>query len=275
MSIYPISRLINAQSGNNIIELINCAAAMNHVRSQYPIDCVLQIRLILEALDGASNLSSASIAQAPLPAIDVTDTQADKATKVSDIWRNYPKIGLQLWIDAYGTGYIKKGQPIVFQNYPVQFPVPLISPFLNATAAVFLMGEKSRLGISVLTGQNWNPIAGTDFITITGALRADVEVTQLNQVLVKSWNSLSVTIPANIPTKISNAKINRRSFEVQNTGDSILYVGWGNQINEGMGNLLLPNGSYSMLTSNYYSSAEFWAYSVDGEGKISGQEGLI
>lgn len=274
MAIFPVNTILNPAS-TGIIELCNVAKHINKIKADFPSEYWLDCNVILEALDYASNITEASIAAAPFPAIDIGDTQADKATKVADIWRAYPRIGLQIYFDSGNGQYQKKGQPIVIQNTPVQFPVPLISPYLNATSAVFLMGENSRLGIQVVSGGIWMAIKSPDYITITGALRFDIQVKELKQILIKSWPKISKELIANEPIKILNSKPNRRYLSLVNHGNGDIYCGFGDSININEGNLLTPKGSYTFDSEKYYTEAEFWAISPNVNGLIVGQEGLI
>ena len=275
MTIYPICKQLNVASGTAIVELLNAALIYQETKKRYPPEYIVEMNIILEALDFASNLSTASLPQAPFPAIDITDTSADKVTKIADLWRAYPSIGMQLHYDAYGTQYLKKGKPVVIQNHPVQHPTPLISPYLSATSRVFLLGEKSRLGVSLISGGNWASIKGEDYVTITGAVRVDVQVTEAKIVPIRNWATIYKEIPANTPTRISLSKSNRRSFTVQNAGEQSIWVGWGSQIGENSGNFIPAKGSYSMESDRYHTEAEFWAYSSSTPGLIVGQEGLI
>lgn len=275
MTIHKIGKLLTAQTPQGVIELANIGVLSANLRSQYPPEFIVEINWLIEQLDASTNLTSQSIAPAPMPAIDISDTQADKAAKVADIWRAYPRVGLQLWVDETGAGYIKKGQPIVFQNTPVQFPIPLVSPYLSAASTVYLLSEKSRIGVSLLGGQNYQPIVGTDYITITGAVRADVKAIEKPAMPISNWLPLNRMLPADTLVKVSGKKNNRRTLTLQNSGLSEIWVGWGQSVTENQGNKLLPGGSYWMEPGRYYSDAELYAYSVGIDGAISGQEGLI
>lgn len=274
MATFSLGKQLTSNSSGTI-ELCNVRRFYEEVRSEFPTEYWLDCNCILEALDLSSNITESSLAKAPLPAVDIKDTQADKAVKVSENWKNYPAIGLQLHID-YGNGqYLKKGQPIVVQNTPVQFPVPLISPYLNATAAVFVLGKNDRIGVSILSNYNWQQIKSNDFITITGAVRLDISPKELKQIAIKSWNNISKSLITNKPTKILNSNKKRRYLSLVNASTSKIYCGFGSTIDIDSGNLLIPNGAYVFDSEKYYTDAEFWAVSLNGNGLLVGQEGSI
>lgn len=275
MATFPICYELTQYITSQIVEICNVTRFYEEIKKDFPPEYWLDCNFILEALDLASNISETNLARAPFPAIDISDTQADKAAKTADTWRSYPAIGLQLYTDPGVGRWFKKGQPVVVQNTPVQFPVPLISPYLNSRAAVFLMGKNSRLGISVLSGGNWQPIKGNDFINISGVLRVDIEAKEIKNIPIKAWPSINKALPANELTKILPNKPNRRYLSIQNAGISNIFCGFGSDIGLNRGNLLTPNGSLNLDSERYYTEAEFWAFSPDNEGLITGQEGLI
>jgi hypothetical protein len=274
MSTHLLTTQLNQYSGTGIIELLNVCRFYEEIKKDFPPEYWLDCNFILEALDLASNISEVNLALAPFPSIDIADTQAGKAAKVADTWRAYPRIGLQLHIDP-GTGrWIKKGQPIVIQNTPVQFPVPLISPYLNTTASVFLIGRDTRIGISIVTGNLWQPIKGEDFITISGALRVDIQPKELKSIPIRSWISINKSLLANQPTKVLVYRPNRRYLSIINAGVGDIFCGFGSDIIN-RGNLITPKGSLNLDSERYYTDAELWAFSPNVEGVIVGQEGLI
>ena len=275
MATFPIAKQLNQYTNSQIYEILNVSNFYNQIKKDFPQEYWLDCNYILEALDLSSNISTTNLANAPFPNVSGDDTKADKAAKIAETWRQYPRIGLQLYLDSGNSGWIAKGQPIVIQNTPVQFPIPLISPYLNATAAVYLMGKDSRLGIKVVQGDLWQPIKGNDYITITGALRLDVQAKELNYVPIKAWPSISKNLLPNTLTKVLLAKPNRRYLFIQNAGTSNVFCGFNNDIGLNRGNLLAPNGSLSLDSQRYYSESEFWAYCPDNNGLLVGQEGLI
>lgn len=275
MATFPIVCELNQFTNTQILEICNVRRFYEEVKKEFPLEYWLDCNYILEALDLASNISETNLARAPFPGIDIADTQADKAAKVADTWRTYPRIGIQLYLD-YGIGrWIKKGQPIVIQNTPVQFPIPIISPYLNATAAVFLLGKNSRIGVSILGGENWQPIKGSDSICISGALRIDVEAKELKAIPIKSWISVNQNLLANQLTKVLPRRANRRYISLQNAGASNIFCGFGTDIGINRGNKVSPDGTINLDSERYYTDAEFWAFSPDNDGLIVGQEGLI
>lgn len=274
MATFPIYQQLN-QYTNQILEILNVGRFYEELKREFPPEYWLDCNFILEALDLASNISESNMARAPFPAIDISDTQADKAAKVSDTWKTYPAIGLQLYLDPGVGRWIPKGQPIVLQNTPVQFPIPLISPYLNARASVFLMGKTTRLGIAVVKGGNWQSIKGEDYITISGALRVDIEAKELKSVPIANWLPFGKTLISNQKTVVLPSKSNRRIIIVTNAGTSNIYCGFGGLVQIGQGILLYPGNSLTFQSSDYYIPSQFEAIPVNSSGLIVGQEGLI
>lgn len=275
MATFPILAELNQFTTNQIVELLNVRRIYEEIKKELPLEYWLDCNYVLEALDLSTDLSEMNLPKAPFPAIDITDTQADRAVRMAEIWSMYPKIGLQLHVSKDGSRWVKKGQPIVIQNTPVQLPLPVISPYLNVTAPVYLMGKDSKLGISIINSSGWQRIKGSDLITVTGSLRVDLKTKEIQSVPIRHWVSVSKVIPANTPTKVLVNKPNRRFLTLVNGGNNSLFCGFGNDVGLNKGNLLTPGGSYNLDSQKYYTESEFWAFSPENDGLIVGQEGLI
>lgn len=276
MATFPLCLEINQFNTNGqILEICNVKRFFEEIKKEFPPEYWLDCNFILEALDLSSNISEQNLARAPFPAIDISDTQADKAAKVADTWQAYPRIGLQLHLDIGNGRWIKKGQPIVIQNTPVQFPIPLISPYLNAKASVFLMGKNSKIGISIVTGGNWQLVKGTDYITIYGNLRVDVQAKELKSVPIKNWLPFGKSLSANNKIVVLPEKINRRLLILKNEGTTKIWCGFGGMIQIGQGISLDPGNILTLQSENYYIPSQFEAISANGNGLIVGQEGVI
>ena len=274
MATFSIGRQLTANTGTAIVELLNVRKYYEELKREFPPEYWLDANYVLEALDLASNISDVNLAPAPFPATDLVDNQAQKAAKVADTWRNYPRIGLQLHLNCGNNLWIKKGQPIVIQNTPVQFPLPLISPYLNATSRVFLLGQNDRLGVSIIQGGNWQPIKNPDYITISGAFRVDIQPKELKQIPIKQWVPVEKNLPEGQVTEILPNRLRRRYLSLQNAGASDLYLGFTNDIAIGRGELITPKGTMTIESEKYYTESKLFGISA-GEGKIVGQEGLI
>lgn len=267
---------LKASSGNAIVQAIDVNQLLNAELSKYTDYIPLLGEFVLECCDVSTEI--VSLPSVPVPNIDdLEDTKAMQAAKIHEIWSNYPKIGLQLWLDTGNGIWRKQGQAIVLQNRPFQLPINVLKPYLSSINDFKLLGKKARLGAQIISGSEWSQLSINDEVSIKGDWRFTLELKEVLSEPLKNWYSISENLIEGEAKTIRPFNEKRRGLTLTNDGLNKIYIYFGSTsvVSELTGILLNPGGSASFLTDKFYVPSEISAISIGGSSRLIGMEGIL
>lgn len=270
--------LLTQSSANNVVQVFNALEVKRQITSQFDLDnyhCL--IHLIIESFDISPSIYS--LAKAPLPDINDFDTRTEQASKIYANYIAYPKVGIQLLYDD-GTGIFRnQGQPILFQNVPIQLPISHLKPYLSATQDVLLIGEKDRIAVQVIPDSTgtYSQLSGNDYILLKGNWKAEVKLIEKKSLPVSNWYPIGIDLIAGQPKVILAPNPRRRILYINNKGVSNVrfFFGHTSFLENDSCPYLLPEGTFNQSESNLVVSSQLVAMSVGGNSRLVGMEGSV
>jgi len=267
---------LKPSSGNFIVEVLNINQVLTQELTQYQGYIPVIGEILLECCDVSTAISS--LANAPIPDIDtVEDNKAKQATKVHEIWSNYPKAGLQLYLDNGNGVWRKQGQPIVLQNRPFQLPVNVLKPYLSSINNYKMLNRKSRLGAQIISGSGWSQLSGNDEVSVKGDWRFILDLKEVRQESIRNWYPITKELLQDTSQIIIGSNENRRSIVLTNDGESKIYIYFGSTsiVSTQTGIPLNPGDTTNFLTDRFYVPNEISAIAIGGNSRLVGMEGTI
>lgn len=264
-------------SGNTIVEVLNVRSILESELKAYQLDYLPILgEFVVEGCDIATNITS--INSAPIADIDKTiDSKSEQAAKIHAIWSNYPKIGMQLYLDIGNGAWKKQGQPIVIQNKPFQLPIEILRPYLSATNNFKLLGKKARLGGQILTGSGWQQLSGVDYVSVKGDWRFTVSFQEKITKAIENVFPIALNLAENVAQTVRPANQNRRLLVLTNDGQNKIYVYFGDvgTVSLLTGIPIEPGDTINFLEYKAYIGTQISAICPVGTSRLIGMEGTI
>ena len=267
---------LRSSSGNAIVEVFNTERIISKEVGIYEGYIAIINEIIIECCDVACNINS--LVSAPIPNIDtLEDTKSAQAAKVHEVWSNYPKVGLQLYLDNCNGVWKKQGQPVVLQNRPFQLPVNVLKPYLSSINNFKMLNRKSRLGAQIISGGSWSQLSGTDEVSVKGDWRFTLELKEVKQEPLKNWHPITANLLNNVPTLVKASNDKRRGLVLTNDGENKIYIYFGNTsiVEQLTGIPLNPGDTTNFITDKFYVPNSISAIAIGGDSRLVGMEGTI
>lgn len=262
---------------NAVVECLNVNRILEEELKTYKVDYFPVIgEFIIEVCDMATTISS--LAPAPIPDINtLEDSKSQQAAKIHNIWSNYPKAGLQMWIDI-GTGlWRRQGQAITIQNIPFQLPINVLKPYLSSINNFKLLGTKGRLGAQIVVSEGWTQLGAGDVVTLKGDWRFTVELKERINKPIKNIFPIASNLSENQAQTIRPANDARRLLVLTNDGNNKIYVYFGDTGTVSLltGIPISPGETIHFLEYKESIVTQISAICPVGEARLIGMEGTI
>lgn len=193
-----------------------------------------------------------SLAIAEIPALSPEDTDSEKAIKIREIERRYPKMGLEIY-QAHNDGPWRRQALVILQNRGAEYYLPAIAPYL-AVGEIDIMGPATKLGvkfIALLTnGEFYGPLGEGDYAVIKGSWRHVVDLIPKLTEVTEVTSNFGVGIETtSVPVRGPN--LTRKLIWIRNAGNRRVWVAFGETAVIGMGSYLNPGDTLSYEATRY------------------------
>ncbi|AFY80172.1 hypothetical protein [Oscillatoria acuminata] len=197
-------------------------------------------------------ISIESLAQAEIPALAADDTETEKAIKIRNIERKYPKLGLEIY-QAHNGGPWRRQALAILQNRGSEYYLPAIAPYL-AVGEVDVMGPATRLGlkfIAMLTnGVFYGPLGENDYVIIKGAWRQVVDLIPKLTEITEVVSNFGVLIDSS-STPVRGPNLTRKLIWVRNAGSRRVWISFGEVAAIDRGSYLNPGDTLNYEATRY------------------------
>lgn len=269
--------VISQGNSNNIITCLDCSAVWGRYLSKFEKDYQIFVEWQLESFDIASRIFS--LPQTPFPETSFSNSNSENAAAIHQRWSNYPRIELQIHT-AYDSGQTRaRGQQIVIQNNPINFPVSALNYLTSG--AVRLLGKNHKIAVQVLPTSDplIRQLSASDQITVSGEWKMSITAIEKSSTEITAWMPIGIDLTANTATQILPENPNRRNFWIQNQGISAVRLCFGTFNSQSLNNNQWPilNIGGSLISSSFEKTELYqsvWALALDGNSRITGMEGL-
>lgn len=236
----------------------------------------------MESFDITVDLPSKPIA--PIPAISPEDTKAEKAQKVYEIEKAFPKMGLELYFD-HGTGW-KRRALVPVQNRGAEYYASLLYPYLGSSK-ILLMSKISKLGIKMIplfTGtQQHGTLEFNDYIVLSGTWSQSVSLIPKLTEHLELTRSVGINVGAEGITQIAPYRPTRGLIWLQNSGQYRVYISFNADTSVLMAvdsnqewtpsGIYLEPGAYCAYESLKYNLPQpIYARALEGNSRLDGME---
>ncbi|MCT7955719.1 hypothetical protein [Laspinema palackyanum] len=239
----------SASSQENITEIFNTAPLYEQYSGLSSRYDVFQ-SFYLEQLKFTVFIESLALAEIPTIAPD--DTNSEKAAKIRDVERRFPKIGLELYQSHNGNPWRRQAL-IILQNRGAEYYLPAISPYL-ALGEVDVLGDKSKIGlkfIAMLTNGNfYGPLGENDYVIVKGAWRQNIDlipkVTEQSEIINNFAADIGTT-----STPVRAVNLTRKLIWMRNAGSRRVWISFGQSAVAGAGTFLNPGDTLNYEANRY------------------------
>ncbi len=172
-----------------------------------------------------------SFVRAKFPATYPEDSAAERANKLLEVENQFPKCGLAFYRRQADHRTWKKLSTVILQNRGRESQLSVLIPYLTVNQ-VKLLSRTDRIGVSSIDFGDGHIGQGKivsnrdrDYVSVEGEYRIDVDTDSnlVPAVSLRSKISGSIGLSSR---KLFKEEFSRASFEVQNTGENDILIGY-------------------------------------------------
>lgn len=270
----------SAQNGTKTL-LLDMGVWINKIKAEYP-GVHLRFNIKLEQLDLSYKLPG--LAEAPFPPLQDLETRAERSTALLNQWRTYASIGLRIYTAARGGNWVTAGT-LPLQNHGSENWQPILTPFLTSATEVYLLSERTRIGIELIDN-GYGLLKANDRLTFRGGFIAEVSAWEREVRPINNRRNLGINLFDGVATNLLSYNLNRKYLYLTNTGNTPVYFIFGtiidltqtativdDKIVQSNGLLLTPNGSFNFNNNAFLEPSPLSAVAIGGNGRITLLEG--
>ncbi|BAZ38688.1 hypothetical protein NIES4101_46280 [Calothrix sp. NIES-4101] len=246
-----ISKNIDSTNQNSRIILFD-----NTLPSGINENRVLSVNGYLKGLKAYANITS--LAEAPIPAIELTDTDQDKIIKVLNIEWGNERIGLDLQFSENGTNFITLGSVSLInqQGYPFR-NYSLLDFYTDSIAAE--IGTNGVIACEV-KDQGYGKLGAGDVLSVYGSVTQEIVFNEF--IVSNDVDENTISLDAATSTPVVSASTIRTGLTIFNDSTEKVYLGYNSLVdNTNYSIPLSPNKGYEFPQPIYTGAV--YAYSVN------------
>jgi hypothetical protein len=246
-----ISKNINSSNQNSRIILFD-----NTLPDGINENRVLSVNGYLKGLKAYTNITS--LAEAPIPAIELTDTDQEKIIKVLNIEWGNERIGLDLQFSDNGTDFITIGSVSLINQMGYPFRNYSLLDFYTDSIAAEI-GTNGVVACEIVD-QGYGKLASQDKLTIYGSVQQEIVFNDF--VVSNNAGETTVSIDAATTTPVVDVSTIRTALTIFNDSAEKIYLGYNSLVDNTNYSIPLSPGKGYEFPQPIYTGAVY-AYSVN------------
>ena len=215
---------------NTVREIFNAESAIDTVARNIDSRVRYSVGVFVESIRLTIYLPS--FIRAKFPETYPEDSAAERANKLLEVESQYPKCGLAFYRRQADHHDWKKLGTVILQNRGRESQLSVLIPYLT-TNQIKILNRKDRIGVSSIDYGDGHIGQGAiesnrdrDYVSVEGEYRIDIDTDSNLVPAVSLRKRISETISLS-GRKLFDEELYRASFEIQNTGDNDIFIGYG------------------------------------------------